>query len=232
MRASSCSSLLAAAVLAAAPLAAADAAPAAAPELRLRQAELETELAKKPDLYLVLDAAARRLDVRARRLTLSGVDLAEVAVLTFRPMFGGEAPAPALEAPSIWRVTEGPGDADRETIAPTTLRPYSEEEEEVEAPAAAPATAAAPAAAPGEELKPATYRVALDNGWQLLLTPESPRLGWFRRFGAAVRDGWQRLRGREPAHPPLVALVVAPDDARRLHHLFRTGTPILITAAD
>jgi hypothetical protein len=228
MRASFCSSLLAIAALWAAPAAAA----ASAPELRLRQADLETELAKKPDLYLVLDTTAKRLDVRARRLTLSGVELAEVAVLTFRPMFGGGAPAPALEAPSIWRVTEGPGDADRETIAPTSLRPYSEEEEEAEPPAAAPAPAATPAAAPGEERKPATYRVALDNGWQLLLTPESPRLGWFRRFGAAVRDGWQRLRGREPAHPPLVALVVAPEDARRLHHLFRTGTPILVTAAD
>jgi hypothetical protein len=224
VRASSCSSLLLAASLLATPAVAAG----AAPELRLRQLELETELAKKPDLYLVLDAAARRLEVRARRLTLSGVELGEVAVLTFQPMFGGGRSAPALEAPSIWRVAQGPGDADRETIAPTTLRPYSDEEE-VEEPAPA---SGAPAPAPGEAQKPASYRVALDNGWQLLLTPEPPRLGWFRRFGAAVRDGWQRLRGREPAHPPLVALVVAPDDARRLHHLFRTGTPILVTATD
>lgn len=225
MRASFCSSLLLVATLAATPAVAGD----AAPELRLRQLELETELARKPDLYLVLDAAARRLEVRARRMTLNGVELAEIAVLTFRPMFGGARSTPRLEAPSIWRVTEGPGDADRETIAPVTLRPYSEEEEEVEATAPAPG---APAAAPGEEQKPATYRVALDNGWQLLLTPESPRLGWFRRLGASVRDGWLRLRGREPAHPPLVALVVAPDDARRLHHLFRSGTPILVTATD
>lgn len=225
MRASSCSSLLLVATLAATPAVAGD----APPELRLRQLELETELARKPDLYLVLDAAARRLEVRARRMTLNGVELAEIAVLTFRPMFGGGRSTPRLEAPSIWRVTEGPGDADRETIAPVTLRPYSEEEEEVEAPAPAPGSPAAP---PGEEQKPASYRVALDNGWQLLLTPESPRLGWFRRLGASVRDGWLRLRGREPAHPPLVALVVAPDDARRLHHLFRTGTPILVTAAD
>jgi hypothetical protein len=227
VRAFSCSSLLVLASLLATP---ADAA-VAAPELRLRQLELETELAKKPDLYLVLDAAARRLEVRARRLTLSGVELAEVAVLTFQPMFGSGRSAPALEAPSVWRVTQGPGDADRETIAPTTLRPYSDEEE-IEEPAPASGTPAAPTPTPGEAKKPASYRVALDNGWQLLLTPESPRLGWFRRFGAAVRDGWQRLRGREPAHPPLVALVVAADDARRLHHLFRTGTPILVSAGD
>jgi hypothetical protein len=71
--------------------------------------------------------------------------------------------------------------------------------------------------------------VQLDVGWQLYLVNEPPRLGWFRRFGAAIRDGWQRLRGEEPLHPPLVTLVVAPDDAQRLHHLFRTGMPILVT---
>jgi hypothetical protein len=227
VRASSCSSLLLAASLLATPAVAAGAAPAA----RLRQVELETELAKKPDLYLVLDAEGRRLEVRARNLTLTAIELAEVAVLTFQPMFGRGRAAPPLEAPSVWRVTEGPGDADRETIAPTTLRPYSDEEE-VEEPAPATGAPARPAPAPGDAQKPASYRVGLDNGWQLLLTPEPPRLGWFRRFGAAVRDGWLRLRGREPAHPPLVALVVAPDDARRLHHLFRSGTPILVTAVD
>ena len=82
------------------------------------------------------------------------------------------------------------------------------------------------------EAKPTTYRVRLDVGWQLLVTSEAPRLGFGRRLVAAVRDGWQRMRGEEPAHPPLVALVVAPEDARRLHHIFRTGTRMLVLPND
>ncbi|HSG64375.1 MAG TPA: hypothetical protein VLD39_05215, partial [Gammaproteobacteria bacterium] len=82
------------------------------------------------------------------------------------------------------------------------------------------------------EGKPTTYRVRLDVGWQLLVTSEPPELGFVRRLAAAVRDGWQRLRGEEPSHPPLIALVVAPDDARRLHHIFRTGTRILVLTSD
>ncbi len=192
------------------------------PATRLRLAELESELAKKPDLYLVLDPSAGNLDVRARGLTLTTVAFSELSLLTFRPLLGeGEAP-PALEAPAVWTVTEGPGDADRETIAPTTLRPYSEEEEMTEP------AAGTPAKKPDAGEKPTSYRVRLDNGWQLFVVDETPRLGWLRRFAASVRSGWQRLQGRQPGHPPLVTVVVAPDDARRLYHLFRTGTPILV----
>ena len=32
-------------------------------------------------------------------------------------------------------------------------------------------------------------------------------------------------------HAPLVALVVDPEEARALHHLFRTGTEILVAPA-
>lgn len=155
--------------------------------------------------------------------------LVEVSKLVFAPIFGS-AEVPPLVAPAIWTIVEGPGDTDRETIAPTTLRPYSEDDEE-----AAEVTSPAPAAAKpadGAEAKPTTYRVRLDVGWQLLVTDEAPRLGFGRRLLAAVRDGWQRLRGGEPAHPPLVALVVAPEDAQRLHHIFRTGTRMLVLASD
>jgi hypothetical protein len=197
---------------------------AGADEVRLQLVELEAGLAKKPDVYLVLDPVAGRLAVKARGLELSSVSVSEIARLEFRPMFG-EAVAPPLRAPALWTVSQGPGDTDRETIAPTTLRPYSEEEERSEP---SPGGASAPVKKPGEDERPSSYRVSLDNGWQLLFVNESPRLGWFRRLGAAVRDGWQRLRGEQPAHPPLVALVVAPDDARRLHHLFRSGRAILV----
>ena len=73
-------------------------------------------------------------------------------------------------------------------------------------------------AAVGEEEKPSTYRVALEGGWQLLVTDDPPQLGFFRRFGASVRDGWLRFKGQEPAHPPLVTLVLERQSAQRLHH--------------
>ncbi len=189
---------------------------------RLQVVELEASLARDPGLYLMLDPRARELTVKVRGIALSTTRMVEVSRLVFQPLFGSADAAP-LPAPAIWRVAEGPGDTDRETIAPTTLRPYSEEEERQE-----PATPGAnPAPKKDENEKPPTYRVKLENGWQLMVVNEPPRLGWLRRMSAAVRDGWLRFRGQEPAHPPLIALVMSPDDARALHHLFRTGMPIL-----
>lgn len=211
---------LAAGALAVAPpraLAAPDATP-----LELRALELEAELAKKPALYLVLDPAAGRLEVRVRGTALTQVPVAEVSELVFAGLFGsGEAPP--LRAPALWTVVRGPGDTDRETLAPTTLRPYSEDDEEE-----AGATSPAPAKPKGDGDKPTSYRVQLDVGWQLYLVNEPPRLDRFRRFGAAIRDGWLRMQGEEPSHPPLLALVVKSEDAQRLHHLFRSGMPILV----
>lgn len=227
MRASSCSERRGRAFALAAAIAAgfgAGAARAADGEaLRLRALELEAELARKPALYLVLDLGAKRLEVRVRGTVLTEVALRETHRLVFASLFG-EAEAPPLRAPALWSVVEGPGDTDRETIAPTTLRPYSEEEEEETAPA--PATT--PAKPAGEPEKPSSYRVQLDVGWQLFVVDEPPRLGALRRFAAAVHDGWLRMQGEEPAHPPLVTLVVAKEDARRLHHLFRSGMAILV----
>jgi hypothetical protein len=192
--------------------------------VRLELAELEAGLARKPDVYLVLEPDAHKLAIKARGLELDSIALEEVVRLEFHPLFG-VAQAPPLEAPAVWTIRQGPGDTDRETIAPTTLRPYSEEEEKQE-----PATTGTEPESkpPGDEPKPSSFRFTLDNGWQILLVNERPRLGWFRRFGSAVRDGWLRLRGREPSHPPLIALVVSPDDARKLHHLFRAGMKILV----
>ena len=191
---------------------------------RLRLVELESELAADKDVYLLLDVGASRLAVKSRGLELAAIELREVSRLVFAPLLGG-AEAPPLPAPAVWTVLEGPGDTDRETIAPTTLRPYSEEEEREEP---APAATAAEPGAEAEGEPRTSYRVQLDIGWQLLVADEPPRLGWLDRFAAAVRDGWLRLRGGEPAHPPLVALVVAPEDARLLFHLFRSGTRILV----
>lgn len=234
MRVSSCSSrrrrvtralslalALASAAAGATPSHAADVDPA----LRLRAVELEAELAKKPALYLVLDPAASELEVRVRGMALTEIPIVELSTLVFSGLFGtGEAPT--LRAPQLWSISQGPGDTDRETIAPTTLRPYSEEEEESSTPSPAAASTAKKSA--DAEREPTSYRVQLDVGWQLLVTSERPQLDGLRRFGAAVRDGWLRLQGEEPSHPPLLAIVVSEEDAQRLHHLFRSGMPLLV----
>ncbi len=81
---------------------------------------------------------------------------------------------------------------------------------------------------PDETVIPTSYRATLDNGWQLYVTADRPQSSFFRRFVSSVLDGWQRLRGKEPQHPPLITLVVAPAAAQRLHHLLRSGTEILV----
>jgi len=189
---------------------------------RLRVMELEADLARQSDLYLYLDPSARRLAVKVRGLELAAFELREISRLVFQPLLG-EAQAPPLPAPAIWTVVEGPGDTDRETIAPTTLRPYSEEEEREE-----PGPAIENRDEAAAERARTEYRIRLDVGWQLFVSDEAPQLGFARRLVAAVRDGWLRVRGEEPAHPPLVTLVVSPEDARMLHHLFRAGTQILV----
>ena len=131
--------LAAGGALAEAPASAADR-PALA---RLRSIEFETALAREPKIYLVLDPQAKHLDIKSRAMVLERIAIDALLLLEFEPLFS-QAESPELSAPTLWKVTQGPGDTDRETIAPVALRPYSEEEEK-EAPAA-PAAAGAPAA--------------------------------------------------------------------------------------
>jgi len=229
-RASSFTSFLALALVAAAAGAApASAAPGATdlpPLAALRVAEFETALAKGKGIYLILDPRAKRLTVKSRGLALTEVTLDDVALLEFRPLFAGGS-KPQLAAPTVWKITEGPGDADRETIAPVELRPYTDEEEEEPDPVTT-APAAPAKKKPDEIERPSTYRVGLENGWQLYVAPETPHAGFFGRFAASVKDGWLRLKGKQPKHPPLVALVLPAEKAQSLHHLFRTGNEILV----
>lgn len=195
---------------------------------RVRIIEFETALAREPKIYLVLDPAGKHLDIKSRAMVLERVELGALLLLEFEPLFS-RAESPVLNAPTLWKVTQGPGDTDRETIAPVELRPYSEDEERIEPPAPAGTPGTAPAKKKTDETPiPTSYRATIDNGWQLYVTAEAPQSSFFRRFAAAVRDGWQRMRGEEPRHPPLITLVVAPEAAQRLHHLFRSGTEILV----
>ncbi len=209
-------------------------APVGAPDsdalARLRTIEFETALAREPKIYLVLDPAGKHLDIKSRAMVLERVELEALLLLEFQPLFSTAA-SPVLNAPTLWKVLQGPGDTDRETIAPLELRPYSEDEEKEEP--AAPDTAGSPGSAPAKKKTdeapvPTSYRATIDNGWQLYVTADPPQSSFFQRFAASVLDGWQRLRGKEPQHPPLITFVVAPEAAQRLHHLFRSGTEILV----
>jgi hypothetical protein len=200
--------------------------------VRLRTVEFETALAREPKLYLVLDPAGKHLDIKSRGMVLERVELTALLLLEFQPLFSS-SDSPQLEAPTLWKITQGPGDTDRETIAPVELRPYSEEEEKEEpAPAAAPGAPTSPTVPakkkPDETTIPTSYRASLDNGWQIFVTADAPQSSFFRRFQASVRDGWKRMRGEEPEHPPLITMVLAPEAAQRLHHLVRSGTEILV----
>jgi hypothetical protein len=200
--------------------------PARTPE-ELRLVELEGRLARSPIVYLVLDPAAKVLDIRVRGIIIERVELQGLELLAYRPLFGN-AETPSLAIPAVWTITQGPGDTDREVIAPVSLRPYPKDGEEEEEPAPAPTPVPGASQADPQGEPRSTYRVQLDNEWQLYVVNAPPKLGLWRRYLEAVRDGWQRLRGRQPAHPPLIALVLPEESALRLHHLFRAKMPLLV----
>lgn len=188
--------------------------------------ELEVELARQPAIYLRLDPQRRILEIRARGITLDRVSLAGIELVSQQALLRPSLPA-SPQIPALWRIKQGPGDTDREVIAPIELRPMPKEgEEEATAPNAA--TAPQPTATPIPE-PPVSYRAQLENGWDLWVTGELPPQGGLRSIIAAIMDGWSRLRGEIVDVPPAITLAMNGDDARRIHHLLRTGMPILVT---
>lgn len=193
-------------------LAAAEAPPA-------RALALEVELARAEAVYLRLDPAQGRLEIKARGLVLDAVPLAGLALLGYRPARGAAPPA-AVELPAVWTVTDDAAAAYRPVIAPAELRPFVRDEEP-------------PASAVAEALPtpPAAYRVALEGGWAMDVGPRLPAGGWPSRLRQAVADGWERWRKRPVDERRLLAVAVAAEDAQRLHHLFRPGLKILVARA-
>jgi len=218
----------------------------------------ELTLAREKGLYLVLRPGEKILEIRARGMVLDTVPLLEAAVLSYRPWLGGGARpgagAAALPPPS-WTVSEDPEGQHRLLVAPPELRPLpkegEEEEDDSEVPAPASVSATVPGGAAGtlEALPepPDTYtlKLSIDEGddeggdegageggqpWRLLVTREVPRPGLLGRFGQAFAAGWTRLRGQAPETPNLLVLAVSPEEGRRLHHLFRLGTVIVLAA--
>jgi hypothetical protein len=188
-------------------------------------AEMEVQLAKQPRVYLVLDPQRRVLEIKARgavldRVTLHGIELLSQQSLVHRSL----PTAPAI--PGKWVVKLGPGDTDREIVAPKELREEPKDEElggGKESAKAGPA----PTPTPFPEAPP-SYRVELANGWDLWVTTQLPPQGRTSLFFGALSDGWRRLHGQSADLAPAITLVMADDDARRIHHLFRTGTEILV----
>lgn len=189
------------------------------PSRTARELELELELARQESLYLRLDSAGQRLEVKARGVVLDEMPLRGVALLGYRPARGGSARA-AVELPAVWTVAEDAAAAYRRVVAPAALRPYVRDE----------ATSAPPNVEEGPLPEPPdVYRVALDPGWSLKVTTELPSGGWSSRILHALGDGWARLRHRPVNAENLIVVAVDSEDARRLHHLFRDKLPILVT---
>jgi hypothetical protein len=194
--------------------------------------QLELELARVRDPYLLLDLGGRRLEVRARGMVLDAVPIAAVTVQAFVPLMGGLS-RPRLEVPAVWRVTQAPEDTWRRVIAPASLRPYNDDEEEpTPTPAGTspgPAPTLAPSPTPVEV--PADYGLSLDSGWRLEMSTEEPG-GFGSRLAGAIANGWARLWGMSlPKRPPRLVLTLAAEDARRVRHLFLPGMAILLASA-
>jgi len=204
--------------------------------------ELEASLARKPNVYLKLDLGERLLQIKARGVVLDQVVVKAVEAATRQPFYQPPEPL-ALEVPVILEVLQGPGDTDREVIAPPSLRPAKSAEEEEEEEAAKPTPSLqgpTPTPTPRPET-PSRYRVELTkNGSKggeasplvLWVANDLPARSLWERFRQAVKEGWAFLVHHEevPQEPPGIVLVVDPEDARRLHHLFRQGMALLVTA--
>jgi len=197
---------------------------------RVATLRLEAGIARTPAVYLLLDPPRRVLEIKARGTVLDSIPLLGIEVVTQQPLLGARATHPA-SVPAVWTIVAEPSDEHRELIAPVELRPLPKDDEEAAADDGSPAVPAGPTPTPTPAPEPAaTYRAHLDGGWDLLVCERLPPRGFLARFGAAVKDGWVRLRGEGEDYPPAVALAMAAEDARRLHHLLRSGTTILVAA--
>jgi len=186
--------------------------------------QLELALAKTRDLYLRIDPPGRVLEIKARGLTLDTLPLAGFALVGHHEPGTAGPPVP-VELPAVWTVETDLAAGQRRLIAPAELVPYSED-------AVAPERQdpKGPAAEAHELLPPATYQVGLDHGWLLLVGQKSFTTGAWSRFRQALTEGWERLHGKTSMRPNLLVLTLEPDDARRLHHVFRADLRLLLTA--
>jgi hypothetical protein len=206
--------------------AAVDAGAIAPDPARVAALGMEASLARKPDVYLLLDPERRVLEIKARGEILDTVPLTGIEVISQQPIMGRRLPAhPPI--PAIWTVEQGAGDSDREIIAPTELRPEPKNDQDDTDDEPTPGAGPTPTPTPAP-VTPTSYRSRLDNGWDLWVTDQLPPQTRWQTLLAAVRDGWRRLRGQAKNHIPAITLAMTDADAQRVHHLLRTGMPILV----
>ena len=186
-------------------------------EITLAAKEAEIELARGTSLYLVVDGYREVVSVRARGFELEALPLEGYLTAAGRRTDGTEPPVD-LVSPALFRVESRPPHGGRPLVAPQRLTPVGAE----------PDPGPAPTGKPESEVVPPTrYGLALEDGWRLEVTDAVEAAPLPDRLAAAARETWARLRGRSRPEPPRLVLVLAPDGARKLHHLFRIGTPIL-----
>ena len=183
--------------------------------------EIEAALSQTPDLYVLVDPAESVIEVRSRGISLDSMPITRSELLYSSGAFLTGAP-PHFPSPSLWRVQKTPDDAVRELIAPAELKRWVPEDERPDEPTT-------PSKARQETQPPTSYRIQLNDGWDLAILGELPSRGLVTRLLEAAKTGWSRLIGRTVAHPPTVALVLSADDSRRLHHVFREGLPVLLS---
>lgn len=180
-------------------------------------AELEFEVAREPAVYLRLDVNLGLLQVMIRGLEVERIETTSVELIRQRAA-GHDLALDHPGLPAIWRVAAEPEVPWRRVVAPPTLVPYQED---------APPSAPAPTATPPAEL-PGQYHLELDNGWRLYLGPDPPS-GVLDRLRTRITTGWRRLTRRpSPPLPSAIAVRTSADDSRRMLHLLRPGTAILV----
>ncbi len=173
--------------------------PAPAPQ-ELIATELEAELASSPSLYLVAALRDSTLAGHIRGARMFGHEAARIRLLVHARSAGRTVPVPQVVRTTSWALPRGL---------------------EFHDPTAPPGT---PTKAPAA---PASYRVFLDNGWQLVVLPRGSRLPE-QALGTRLRDGWRTLLGHRPYRPPLLAVWLNADQARSLYHVFAPDLALLL----
>lgn len=186
---------------------------------------LELDLARRGEVYLVVEADGSALSVRARGMELRAVPLLEVRAV-WMSRGGDPAPPAPPDAAQVWRIVEPPADSWRRVVAPEALMPFAEEEE-----ASATSAQADPRPAP-PPCRPDRFAAATDSPWRLAVATSVEAVvpvGWWRR----VVRGWKTMiGGSAPRLEPTLVLVVAnAEDVRGLIHLFRPGMAVVIGGA-
>jgi hypothetical protein len=182
-----------------------------------RAASLEAELAaaRARDLYLVLDARGRYLDLKANGILLRRFPL-EGALYGSPRLGGGDAVWPAVSFQLVSELAE-------------PERPKIPIQQAV--PASARATLGKPVTEASLEGAPTHYRLRFEPALDLSILGEAGMAaGGLRRLRHRLLEGWGALGRRllgEPV-PPRAVLFLKPEEARRLFVSLKPETRLVV----